>query len=63
MAASILSPPLLSFLLQLQLQEATYSPDTVTVLRRVAEEVEGAVGAATARLQQARFTFCCFYAL
>ncbi|KAI7837046.1 hypothetical protein COHA_009123 [Chlorella ohadii] len=40
-------------LVQLQLQEATYSPDTVTVLRRVAEEVEGAVGAATARLQQA----------
>lgn len=48
---------------QLQLQEATYTPDTVAVLRRVAEEVEGAVGAAAARLQQARFTFCCFDAL
>ncbi|PRW60309.1 HAUS augmin-like complex subunit 4 [Chlorella sorokiniana] len=40
-------------LVQLQLQEATYTPDTVAVLRRVAEEVEGAVGAAAARLQQA----------
>ncbi|KAL4437399.1 hypothetical protein ABPG75_004538 [Micractinium tetrahymenae] len=38
---------------ELQLREATYSAATVPVLRRVAEEVEGALGEASAQLQQA----------
>lgn len=40
--------------LQLQLQEATYTPETVEVLRRVAGEVQTAVGTAETRLQQVR---------
>lgn len=38
---------------QLQLQAATYSADTVKVLRQVAAEVERALAEATAQLQQA----------
>ena len=39
-------------LLQLQLQQATYSAATVPVLCRVAEEVEGALAGSSAQLQQ-----------
>lgn len=41
-------------LLQLQLQEATYSRATLGALRQLAAEVEGAVADVTARLQQVR---------
>ena len=41
-------------LLQLQLQEATYSRATLGALRQLAVEVEGAVADVTARLQQVR---------
>jgi hypothetical protein len=39
---------------QLQLQQRTYTAQTVAVLQQVAAEVDGALGQATARLQQVR---------